>query len=50
MKTFQSLAGKEFDLMNPNFLASSSKELSDEIMEIERIADEERISEGKLKI
>lgn len=35
--------------MNPNFLASSTKQLSDEIMQVERTADEERITDAKLK-
>ncbi|XP_060525685.1 inositol monophosphatase 1-like [Cylas formicarius] len=34
-------SGKEFDLMEPNFLAASTKKLSDKFMEIERRADEE---------
>ncbi|XP_060525684.1 uncharacterized protein LOC132701612 [Cylas formicarius] len=35
-------SGKEFDLMEPNFIATSTKQLSDQYMEIERIADAER--------
>ncbi|XP_056642751.1 inositol monophosphatase 1-like isoform X2 [Diorhabda sublineata] len=37
--------GGEFDLMDPNFLATSTKELSDQFMEIERKADEERLND-----
>ncbi|CAH1176272.1 unnamed protein product [Phaedon cochleariae] len=41
--------GGEFNLMDPNYLATSTKKLSDEIMAIERIADEERIRDAKAK-
>lgn len=34
-------SGKEFDLMKPNFLATSSRELAQDYLEIERIADME---------
>ncbi|XP_076275481.1 inositol monophosphatase 1-like [Rhynchophorus ferrugineus] len=34
-------SGKDFDLMNPNFLATSSKELAEQYLQIEREADEE---------
>lgn len=34
-------SGKEFDLLDPNFLATSSKELADQLLKIEREADEE---------
>ncbi|CAH0558694.1 unnamed protein product [Brassicogethes aeneus] len=34
----------EIDIMNPNFLATATKELSDQFMAIEKIADEERIN------
>ncbi|XP_030758146.1 inositol monophosphatase 2-like [Sitophilus oryzae] len=40
-------SGKEFDLMQPNFLAASSKELSDQFMAIERQADEEATNKIK---
>ncbi|ENN80793.1 hypothetical protein D910_08503 [Dendroctonus ponderosae] len=43
-------AGKEFDLMDPNFLASASKPLSDEYMELERRADEEQLKFAREKI
>lgn len=37
-------SGKDFDLMDPNFLAAATKELSDQYMEVERRADEEQIN------
>ncbi|XP_018562331.1 inositol monophosphatase 3 [Anoplophora glabripennis] len=37
--------GKEFNLMDPNFLATATKSLSDQFMVIERKADEERIND-----
>ncbi|KAJ8921832.1 hypothetical protein NQ315_008464 [Exocentrus adspersus] len=37
--------GKEFNLMDPNFLATSTKALSDQFMIIERKADEERLND-----
>ncbi|XP_030758156.1 inositol monophosphatase 1-like [Sitophilus oryzae] len=40
-------SGKEFDLMDPNYLAAATKELSDEYMKIERVADEERLRQTK---
>ncbi|XP_076275480.1 uncharacterized protein LOC143206697 [Rhynchophorus ferrugineus] len=42
-------SGKEFDLMDPNFLATATKQLSDEYMAIERLADEEQINSAKEK-
>ncbi|XP_050506897.1 uncharacterized protein LOC114331963 [Diabrotica virgifera virgifera] len=39
--------GCEFNLMDPNFLATSTKELSDKFMEIERKADDERLRDMK---
>ncbi|XP_030758150.1 inositol monophosphatase 2-like [Sitophilus oryzae] len=41
-------SGKDFDLMDPNFLATATKELSDEYLKIERIADEEQLTFSKL--
>ncbi|XP_060525686.1 inositol monophosphatase 1-like [Cylas formicarius] len=39
--------GKEFDLMDPNFLATATKELSDQYMEVERRADNELLNNSK---
>lgn len=33
--------------MNPNFLATATKPLSDKFMEIERVADAERLAKTK---
>ncbi|KAJ8974912.1 hypothetical protein NQ317_009841 [Molorchus minor] len=41
--------GKEFNLMDPNFLASATKTLSDQFMVIERKADEERLNARNAK-
>ncbi|KAJ8969549.1 hypothetical protein NQ314_001701 [Rhamnusium bicolor] len=41
--------GKEFNLMDPNFLATSTKTLSDQFMAIERKADEERVNARNVK-
>lgn len=41
--------GKEFDLMDPNFLATATKQLSDQFMDIERKADDEMIQATKAK-
>ncbi|XP_019868658.2 inositol monophosphatase 1-like [Aethina tumida] len=38
---------KELDIMNPNFLATATKPLSDKFMEIERVADAERLAKTK---
>lgn len=35
--------------MKPNFLAAATKELSDELLAVEKIADEERLRDGKWK-
>ncbi|CAG9768506.1 unnamed protein product [Ceutorhynchus assimilis] len=35
-------SGKEFDLMNPNFIVTATKELCDQYLEVEKKADEER--------
>ncbi|CAG9761599.1 unnamed protein product [Ceutorhynchus assimilis] len=43
-------SGEEFDLMNPNFLATASEELCQQYLEVEGNADEEReqcLREGK---
>ncbi|XP_066138080.1 uncharacterized protein [Euwallacea fornicatus] len=37
-------SGKEFDLMDPNFLGAATRELSDQYMKVEREADEEQIN------
>ncbi|CAG9862726.1 unnamed protein product [Phyllotreta striolata] len=39
--------GGEFDLMDPNYIATATKELSDKFMEIERRADQERESDAQ---
>lgn len=41
--------GKEFDLMNPNFLATATRELSDQYMALENQADQERENDLKQK-
>lgn len=38
------LAGKEFDLMNPNFIAAASKRLLDQLLAVEKQADDERLA------
>lgn len=40
-------SGKEFDLMDPNFLATATKQLSDQYMDIERQADDEMLKNTK---
>ncbi|RZC43180.1 Inositol P domain containing protein [Asbolus verrucosus] len=37
-------SGKEFDIMNPNFIATASKELLDQFLVVEKQADEERLA------
>ncbi|KAJ3640710.1 hypothetical protein Zmor_027254 [Zophobas morio] len=39
-----STAGKEFDLMNPNFIAAASKRLLDQLLAVEKQADDERLA------
>nr|CAH7719644.1 unnamed protein product [Callosobruchus chinensis] len=41
--------GKEFDLMDPNFLVAATKELADEYLIHEKKADEERINAKNIK-
>ncbi|XP_060525683.1 uncharacterized protein LOC132701611 [Cylas formicarius] len=40
-------SGKEFDLMDPNYLATASRELQDKFMELERKADDEMLKAAK---
>ncbi|KAJ8942771.1 hypothetical protein NQ318_002931, partial [Aromia moschata] len=42
--------GKEFNLMDPNFIATSTKTLADQFMAIERKADEERLNARNSKL
>lgn len=35
--------------MKPNFLVAATKELSDELLAVEKVADEERLRDGKWK-
>ncbi|XP_050309212.1 uncharacterized protein LOC126745412 [Anthonomus grandis grandis] len=42
-------SGKEFDLMDPNFLATSTEQLANQYMVIERKADEELLNAEKEK-
>ncbi|XP_050309213.1 uncharacterized protein LOC126745413 [Anthonomus grandis grandis] len=42
-------SGKEFNVMEANFLVAATEELSDQYMEVERKADEERIKYEKFK-
>ncbi|XP_060525687.1 inositol monophosphatase 1-like [Cylas formicarius] len=41
-------SGKEFDVMEPNFLATATRELSDQLMVVEKRADEELLNDTKL--
>jgi myo-inositol-1(or 4)-monophosphatase len=36
--------GKEFDIMNPNFIAAASKPLLDQLLAVEKQADDERLA------
>jgi myo-inositol-1(or 4)-monophosphatase len=39
-----STIGKEFDIMNPNFIAAASKPLLDQLLAVEKQADDERLA------
>jgi len=42
-------SGKEFDLMNPNFIAAATKTLLDQFLAVEKTADEERLADMLVK-